>query len=106
MTEQELGGNIALVDFNLDDQEMIIIKKIIGNYAKKIKGLVEYQELKLEMRAHKKSGDSAPKYEIKVHLTFDKDQANTQVEGLNPFVLVDDVMRKILKETEHKIKKW
>ena len=37
MEEQELGGNIALVGFNLDKGEMIVIKKMIGKYAEKIR---------------------------------------------------------------------
>ena len=54
MVERELGGNIVLVNFNLEEQEMIIVKKIVGNYAKKIRNYQDYQEIKLELKTHKK----------------------------------------------------
>jgi hypothetical protein len=106
MVEQTLGENIILVDFNLDDQEMVVIKKIVGNYAKKIQNIIPYQELKLELKNHKKNQDKAIRYELKAHLIIDKAKANTQVEGLNPFMLVDEALKKILSEIEHKTKKW
>jgi len=106
MEEQVLDSNIVLVDFDLDEQEMVVIKKMVGSYAKKIQNITAYQELKLELKSHKKSQDKISKYEIRVHLTIDKGKANTQVEGLNPFMIVDEALKKILNEIEHKTKKW
>jgi ribosome-associated translation inhibitor RaiA len=103
MEEQELGGNIALVGFNLDKGEMIVIKKMIGKYAEKIRHFTEYEQLKLEMRIHQKQ--EKKELELKVLLNFDGKRANAEDRGENPFVLIDSAMKRILAEIEHKIKK-
>ena len=103
MAEQTLGGNITLVDFNLDNQEMIILKKIIGNYAKKIRNITDYSELKIVMKTHKKT--KAIKYEIKAKLAAGTSEANAETEGYNPFVAINEALRKIEGEIGHKIRK-
>jgi len=104
MADRELGGNIVLVDFSLEDQEMIIVKKIVGNYARKIKNFVEYQELKIELKSHQRN-KGAKKYEMKASLIFDGERLNSEVSGLNLFVVLSEIMNKLLSEVEHKIKK-
>lgn len=102
MVEKELGGNIVLSDFNLDKQELIVAKKIAGKYAEKIRHFTEYQELKLEMKEHQRE---RRKFGIRALLTFDGGKAVAEEEGDNAFVILDEVLRKILAEVEHKIKK-
>lgn len=103
MAEQELGGNIVLSNFEMDGSEMIVIKKIVGNYAKKIKNLHDYEQLKLEMKSSDKG--KTKKFEIKALLLYAGNRAASEATGYNPFVLIDEVLGKILKEIEHKIKK-
>lgn len=46
---------IRLVGFdNLDPAELSIIKKIIGHYLKKIDNLTEYEEVRVNLKLHKK----------------------------------------------------
>jgi len=103
MTEQILGGNITLVDFDLESQEMIVIKKIVGNFARKIRNIAEYQELKIVMKTHKKVKNN--KYEIKAHLMVNGIIISSEASGFNPFILINETLKKTLIETEHKIRK-
>jgi hypothetical protein len=101
--DKELGGNIVLSNFDLDDQEMVVAKKLVGNYAKKIKNFHDYDELRLEMKTHDKG--KTKKFEIKGALIFNGNRANSQAIGFNPFVLIDEVLSKILNEVEHNVRK-
>lgn len=103
MEEQKLGGNIILSRFNLDKEEMIIVKKIVGKYAEKIRHFSDYQELKLEMKTHKKGRNK--KFEIRALLTFGSEKATSEETGFNPFLLIDEILKKVLQEVEHKVKK-
>jgi len=103
MANHELGGNIVLSNFELDEQEMIIAKKLIGNFANKIRNMVEYDELKVEMKTHLKGKNKH--FEIKTDLYFKGNVASAESQNINPFVAINEIMKKILKETEHKIKK-
>ena len=103
MAENTLGGNIVLSNFDLDDQEMIIVKKLVGNYAKKIKNFHDYEELKIEMKVHNKG--KTKKFEIKAHLLFDGNRAVSETVGFNPFVSINEVLEKILQEVQHKARK-
>jgi len=103
MVTTELGGNIVLENFEIDNQEMIVVKKIIGNYAKKIRYFKEYQELKLEMKTHLKAKNRH--FEVKALLTFDNGTASSESQGLNFFVLINEVLEKILQEVKNKIRK-
>ena len=105
MAEQELGGNIILSGFNIDSGELIIVKKIIGKYGEKIRNVKDYKELKVGLKVHigpKKTENQ--KFEFKVRVLFDGDEVFAESQGLNIFVALDEVLKKILNETEHKIK--
>jgi len=104
MVERELGGNIVLVNFNLEEQEMIIVKKIVGNYAKKIRNYQDYQEIKLELKTHKK-GKGHTKYEILGSILSDTRRINANSQGLNIFVILNETINKLLNETQHKIER-
>ncbi len=103
MVTEDLGGNIKLVRFSLVDEEKIVAKKVIGRYAEKIRNISNYDELKLEMKVSDKR--KSKKFEIKVHLLVDGKTLTSEREGFNFFVLLDEVMRKILAEAEHKLGK-
>jgi ribosome-associated translation inhibitor RaiA len=99
----ELGGNIHLTRFDLNNQEMIVAKKIIGNHAKKIGNHVKYKELKMELRTHMKG--KTKNFEVKAELFADEGVFSAQKQGFNVFVLISEVLDKITNEIEHKIRK-
>ncbi len=102
MGTEDLGGNIKLVKFSLDDDEKIVAKKIIGKYAEKIRNVSSYEELKVEMKESDKG--KAKKFELKIHLIVGGKTLTCDGEGHNFFVLLDEVLKKILAETEHKVR--
>jgi hypothetical protein len=103
MTDEELGGSIVLSNFELDGSEMIIVKKLVGNYAKKIRNFHDYEELKLEMKTIDKG--KTKRFDVNARLMYGGNRANSSAEGFNPFVIINEVLEKILKEVEHKVKK-
>ena len=58
--ELKLGGNIVLVGFSLEPAEMIVVKKIIGNYAKKIGEKIDYKEIKISLKQIQKAQSKSP----------------------------------------------
>jgi len=95
-----LNENVTLSGFNMPEGEAL--KGIVGKYAEKIGYLTNYRELKLEMKERQKE---RIKYGIKALLIFDGGKAISEEEGANPLVLVDEVMRKLLAEVEHRVRK-
>ena len=98
----ELGGNIILSNFELDNQEMIVVNKLVGNYAEKIRHFQEYQQLKLEMKTHLKAKNRH--FEINALLSYNGKTASSEAQGTNPFVLISQIMEKILNEVQHRTK--
>jgi len=92
----ELGGNIKLIGFNdLDPASLIVIKKITGNYARKISEKVNsnLDELSLELKNDaKKNINSSLKFKDK---TF-----NAEVDDNNLFYALDKVLAKLLNDAQ------
>ena len=71
----ELGGNIKLENFeNLDPIKIVVVKKVVGNYAKKISEKHAFQELKLVLTTNEESN---------VEAILTKDSKETKASSLN-----------------------
>lgn len=103
MIAENIGRNIVFEKFDMDSDEVSVAKKVVGKYAEKIRNFTTYDEIKLEMKSHLKG--KGKHFELKGHVLFDGKQVLSNAEGRNPFVLIDEVMGKMLQEIEHKIKK-
>ncbi|RJQ16863.1 hypothetical protein C4573_02245 [Candidatus Woesearchaeota archaeon] len=93
----ELGGNIALVGFReMDSGELIVVKKIVGNYAKKISERCEkFERLTLTKKDVHKQGDSQ-KYELHAKVVDNgKIHAAEEVDS-NFFIALDAVLKRLL----------
>lgn len=101
MQEQQLGGNIVLSNFDLDKQEMMVVMKIVGNYAKKINSFQKYDQLKLELKSSAKAKDSNRKFEIHAILDLSGKKLAAKDQGFNVFTTLDNVLKKILRELEY-----
>ncbi len=89
---QQLGGNIELAGFReLDGGSMIILKKIIGNYARKFSDRLENME-KLSITI-KTVGSN--QFEMKAKLIAGGEIYNSEVTEHNLFVIVDKLLSKI-----------
>ncbi len=92
----ELGGNIRLAGFReLDGASMIVVKKIVGSYARKISELIpNVTELSLVLKPVHKVEESS-KYEIKGRLVVGGEHYNSEYTDKNLFVALDKVLKKV-----------
>lgn len=89
----QLGGNIELSGFSeLDGGTMIILKKIIGNYAKRMSTKTDnFEKLVLSMKTVHNN-----QFEIKAHMLDNGQQFDSENIDRNLFVAVDTALKKIM----------
>ena len=92
----ELGGNITLSGFKeLEKDSMIVVKKIVGNYAKK---LTEINDKFEHLTVYLKSIHETPaskKFEIKTKAIFEGKPYNTENVERNLFLALDTALKKL-----------
>ncbi len=95
----ELGGNIRLEGFReLDQPTLIIVKKIVGNYAKKIvEETKPFDRLHLSLKLNK---DPKNKYGLNAKLSTNKNTINSDVAESNLFFALDRALNKIFFEAK------
>lgn len=94
MTVIELGGNIRLSGFKeLEPAMLIVVKKMVGNYTKKISERVkDFQDININLKkVHEKN------HEIQIKLNADKIY-NSEVADYNLFFALDKALGKIMSE--------
>ncbi len=91
-----LGGNIELTGFSsLDRDSMIVLKKIVGNYAKKFSEMCEeFQKLSLKMKIVHESEHSG-RYELHAMVVDKGKNFVSEYVDHNLFFAVDKVFKKI-----------
>ena len=95
----ELGGNIELSGFSsLDGSVMIVLKKIVGNWAAKLSDKSKsFGGLSLTMKiVHAK--EKSEIYELHCKLTDNGKVIASSAEERNLFLAVDSVLKKIQNE--------
>jgi len=97
--ELKLGGNIVLVGFSLDPAEMIIVKKIVGHYAKKIGEQTEYSELKVTLKQSQKQQSFL--HELSVRVTTDKSVLMANKQDKNIYSGLSDALESIYSQALH-----
>ena len=97
----KLGGNIQLTGFReIDGSSMIVLKKIIGNYAKRISELAKKLEV-LHITLKSVHGrEKSEKYEVHVKIIDDGRVYASEVTDRNLFVAVDIVLKKMVNEID------
>jgi hypothetical protein len=91
----KLGGSIELSGFNAVDRgSMVVLKKIIGNYARRMSDSSKgFQALKLRVKiVH----DSV--YELHCQMIDSGNAVTSSVEDRNVFVAVDSALKKIIEQ--------
>jgi len=89
----ELGGNIVLDGFEvLEAAKVIVVKKIVGNYAKKVQESgVEFSQLRVELSGAAGKNSVAASVTVK-----DKIVSKTAQDG-NVFVVLDMALKDLMK---------
>lgn len=98
--ELKLGGNIVLVGFSLEPVEMIVAKKIIGHYAKKVGEKIEYQEIKIILKQSQKAQSFL--HEIKVNVRTNKGVLVADTVNHNLYTALSEAFDKVDSQAEHK----
>jgi len=95
----ELGGNITLKGFSeLDGASMIVLKKIVGSYVKKITETTPgFENITLTMKSVHKKEDSE-KFEVHGKLIAKGKIHNAEITDRNLFFSVDRVLKKLEAE--------
>ena len=95
----ELGGNIQLAGFkDMDGASMVVLKKIIGNYARKMSDISEkFESLHVTMKPVHKT-EKSEKYEIHVKLMSDGKPFVSEVTERNLFIAIDNALKKVVSE--------
>ena len=97
----KLGGNIELTGFrDIDSSSMTVLKKIIGNYAKRIAELTKRLEtLHITLKPiHQK--EKSEKYEIHAKIIDNGKVYVSEITDRNLFVAIDSVLKKIVNELD------
>ena len=94
MEKEVLGGNIELVGFNsLEPAKIIVVKKIVGNYVKKIcDNTPGFEKICLELK------ENGKKVELITELSVSGKNKNASVEGDNLFFVLDKVFSSVMSE--------
>jgi hypothetical protein len=92
---QVLGGNIELRGFNaLDGGSMIVLKKIIGNYARRFADSHQSEKLALTL------AQNADTYALTGSVLLQGREFRAEHAGKNVFFLVDSVLKKIEEQLQ------
>ena len=97
----KLGGMIQLTGFrDIDSSSMAVLKKIIGNYAKRIAELTkELETLHITLKpVHER--EKSEKYEIHAKILDDGKVYASEITDRNLFVAVDGVLKKLVNELD------
>lgn len=109
VTEERLGGNITLINFKLEPIELIVVKKIVGNYARKLSEKSGYKELKLRLKKHEHGKTFLHELEAEAIISKDKEGGadiilSSSAQDYNLFGALASVMEKLLNESESRVK--
>ena len=85
----ELGGNIVLDGFdNLDKANLVVVKKMVGNYGKVISEKKPFKKLILKYEKPK----------LEVTLEFENEQIKEKAEHINLFFSINEALSNIIKK--------
>lgn len=97
----KLGGNIELSGFRaIDGSSMIVVKKILGNHARRIAELSKKLEtIHITLKpVHER--EKSEKYEIHAKVIDDGKVYASEMTDRNLFVVLDSVLKKIVNEMD------
>ena len=94
---------ILLEKFELASDEMQKARDLIEKYGEKISRLVDYEQIALEMKVHKKGKNNH--FQINGRIIFPGGRVASKEQNINPFVSISEVMEKMATEIEHKIRR-
>jgi len=95
----ELGGNITLVGFKeLGYAELVVVKKVAGNYARKISDKHPFDNLKIVVKPIHKTTDEVTKFELKAEISMNGKQYYADLVEFNIFIGLDKILKKLMAQ--------
>jgi hypothetical protein len=93
----QLGGNIDLSGFSeIDPATMVVVKKIVGNHAKRFAGIAAgFERLHITLK-HVHGSDN--KFELTARITAGGKGYSAEVTDINLFFTLDKVLKKVENE--------
>ena len=92
----ELGGNITLVGFKeLGYAEMVVVKKLVGNYARKLSDGRPINNLTMTVKQIHHTDENSFKFELKAKLDLDGKIYNSEIVEYNLFIGIDYILKKL-----------
>lgn len=97
----ELGGSIQLAGFSgLDGGQMVVIKKIVGNYAKRLNEICgKFESLSMTMKPVHET-EASKIYEIHAKCMDSGKPVVSQVDDRNLFIAMDSALKKVVSEIQ------
>lgn len=93
MATMELGGNIELVDFDQTEPgQLVVVKKVVGNYAKKISTIKEFSKIAIIL------SKKDEKFNIQTKLTISDNIYTTDAADANLFFALDKALATLITE--------
>ena len=101
----ELGGHITLVGFKeLESGELIVVKKIVGSYARKMADSSQnFENLTVTLKTVHGTPRSE-KYELHARLLDNGHLYTGETVDRNLFVALDNCLRRVIETKHHKDK--
>lgn len=101
---KQLGGNISLINFEMDTMHGIAVRKIAGNYAKKLAEIADYKEIKIRLKTHAHGKAVLHEIDANTELTGHKDiMLSSNTSDYNLFSALSAALEKIISEARHKV---
>ena len=86
----QLGGNIELIGFSrLDPASLVVLKKIVGNYARQFSDKINVEKLSISMKTDDKN------ILLSVVLVTPEKSFATENTHSNLFIAIDTLLKKI-----------
>ena len=101
---RQFGGNISLINMELDPMQMAVVKKIAGNHVKKLEGIASYKEIKIRLKKHEHGKAVLYEIDAKAIMSEGKDiilSANTSNYDL--YSALSEALEKLLSEAVHRV---
>jgi hypothetical protein len=97
----ELGGSIQLSGFSsIDGGQMVVIKKIVGNYAKRLSDMCEkFESLSVTMKPVHKT-EASEIYELHIKCMDNGKPLVSEVNERNLFIALDSGLKKVVSEIQ------
>ena len=99
--DNNLSDGVQLTGFrDIDSSSMVVVKKIVGNYARRFSELADKMEtLHVTLKPiHQR--EKSEKYEIHAKLIDNGKVYASEIVDRNLFVAVDDVLKKLANELD------